>query len=182
MRRTAATLTTLTAVLALGAAATMAGAASCSGSLPGSNAVPGWQTMAGGTLSGSMGSKASFDAYDGAVETMRDAQGIRFFAQRVFKRAKPKGYLTVDVYQFASVAQAQAFYARSKADYRLAKLLTSFSGVKDQAFAGALGGAAAGFCRRGKYLCQVSISGGATAQDIQTAKAFVAYVSRKLGS
>jgi hypothetical protein len=181
MRRASALLSVLWVAGGLWVLAGPAAAGGCSAALPVNGAVAGWKVLDGSTMAGAMGSKASFDAYDGAVEGMRDEQCIRFFAQRVLKRAKPKSFVTVDVYQFASVAQAKAFFARTKKDYKAAKGITVLKGTKDQAFAGILNSAGGGFCQRGKYVCQVMLTVNGAAPDVKTITAFVKWVSGRLG-
>ena len=181
MQRGSHVLTAVSVIVALTGLGLAALAGMCTDSLPGSKAIPGWLAMDGSTKSGSMGSKASFDAYDGAVEHMRDDQGVRYFAQRIYKRPGSTSLLTLDVFQLAGVTPAQKMYAKAKADYRKAKSLSSLRGVKDQALVCVMSGTTIGCCQRGKYFCQVLIT-GTSAQDLTAARDFLTYASKKLGS
>lgn len=172
-------------LLSIGAAALgvalWAVAGTCIAALPPSNVVAGWVALPGADKSGAMGERPSYDAYDGNVDVMKGAQGIRYFAQRTYRNANPtRRYLTVDVFQLSSVARAQALYSKYKKDDARAKPLTSLGKVKDQAFVASLSGVTVGYCQRGKYLCQVTLSKGMTDADRTLVKAYVSYLSRKL--
>lgn len=181
MQSMARTLTVLSVAAALIGISWYAIAASCTGSLPPSNAIPGWQTMSGSTKSGSMGSRASYDAYDGAVEAMQ-AEGIAYFAQRMYKHSSTKKYLTVDVYQLTSTSKAQALYNKKKTGYKKANPLNTYTRIKDKAFVGTMGKFTFGVCQRGKYVSEVSMSKASTAQDRATVKSFLTYISKKQAS
>ncbi len=171
----------------LSIAATLAGltwyaiAAGCTESLPGDKTIPGWTVLDGSTSSGKLGDKAGYDAYDGAVGPMRK-QRIQYFAQRMYRNAKTKQYVTVDIYQLSGARSARALYDSKLRDSRKAKPLYRYTSIKDRAFVCTMGGCSFGVCQRGKYVCSVVLSKASSGQSRTSVRSFLKYVSGKLKS
>ena len=172
-------LTYAAIALALFALAREAKAVTCLGALPPASIAPGWAVMADSTRSGRMGSKISYDTYDGAVEELQ-GKGIVAFAQRMYRNASTGQYVTVDVYELASKAAAGSLYAEKLADSRNAKSLSTYTSIKDKAFVGTLGSISLGCCTRGKYLCEVTMTKAPGSQHRTTVRKFVSVISGKL--
>ncbi|NSW58506.1 MAG: hypothetical protein HPY44_21050 [Armatimonadetes bacterium] len=172
-------LTYAAVALALFALAREAKAVTCLGALPAASIAPGWSIMADSTRSGRMGSKTSYDAYDGAVEELQ-SKGIVAFAQRMYRNASTGQYVTVDVYELASKAAASNLYAAKLSESRKAKPLIVCTTIKDKAFVGTLGSISLGCCTRGKYLCEVTMTKAQSSQHRTTVRKFVSVISGKL--
>jgi len=185
MGRASHILTLVSIVLALAGIALYAIAASPSSCLPPSKAVGGWAVLANADKSGEMGSKASYDAYDGAVEALQE-KGIRYFAQRTYKRAAAEAgkfdYVTMDIYQLSSAARAKSLFDAKRTSFKSAKPLVDRKAIRDRAFLATVDKFSVGVCQRGIFLCEVSISRGKGAADRTEAERFLVWVSRKLGS
>jgi hypothetical protein len=154
-------------------------AASPTGSLPPTGAIPGWAVMDGSTRSGAMGDRVSYDVYDGAVDSMK-SQGIRFFAQRMYKSAS-KHYITVDAFQFRTNDQAKAAYAQKRDSFSKATPRLDYN-LTNQAFVATMNNTTVGCVRAGIFLAEVTFAGGTTDADRATVKAFLSYISRKLST
>lgn len=180
MSRISSALTVLSVAAALTGLAYYAVAASCVASLPPSNAIPGWVAVTNATTSGEMGSQQSYNAYDGAVEAMQ-AEGIKSFAQRIYRHSATGKYLTLDIYYLSELSKAKALYDRKRNGYRQAKPLTDYTSIPQRACVGTLGTTSFGVLQRGAFVCEVTIARSSTAADRITAKAFLTFVSGKLG-
>lgn len=154
-------------------------AASPTGCLPPAGALSGWTVVDGSTRSGAMGDKVSFEVYDGAVDDMK-AQGMRFFAQRMYKSA-PKRFITVDAYQFRTNDQAKAAYGQKRDSFSSAKPRTDYP-MTNQAFVATINNTTVGCVRAGIFMAEVTFAGGCTDADRATVKAFLSYISHKLSS
>jgi hypothetical protein len=185
MGRASHILTLLSISLALTGIALYAIAASPTSSLPPDGAVNDWAVLANSDKSGEMGSKASYDAYNGAVEALQ-SQGIRYFAQRTYRRPAGQAgqyhYVTLDVYQLRSVARARKLYENKRAGYKAAKPLVDSKTIRDRAFVATISKFSVGVCQRGIFVCEVSLSQGRGAADRAEAERFLDWVSGKLGS
>lgn len=179
MMRVPNVLTLCSVGAAIAGVAIYALAASPTGCLPPTGAVSGWTVMDGSTRSGAMGEKTSFDVYDGAVDSMK-AQGIRFFAQRMYKSAS-KRYITVDAFQFRTNDQAKAAYKEKRDSFRNAKPRIDYV-MTNQAFVATMNNTTVGCVRAGIFMAEVTFAGGHTDADRATVKAFLSYISRKLSS
>jgi hypothetical protein len=177
MSRVPNILTLCSVAAAVAGLAIYALAASPTGCLPPTGALSGWAVMDDSTRSGAMGEKASFDVYDGAVDSMK-AQGIRFFAQRMYKSA-PKRFITVDAFQFRTNDQAKAAYAQKRGSFANAKPRTDYQ-MTNQAFVATINNTTVGCVRAGIFMAEVTFAGGCTDADRATVKAFLSYISRKL--
>lgn len=179
MKFTSILLTALSLAFTLTGLTWYAVAASCTSALPPDNAISGWRILQGTTKSGVMGEQASFDAYDGAVETLQE-QGVTRFARRMYKRTGTSQHLTLDIYELKTAARAQALYSEKLNGYKKAKPLSTYSSIKDRAFVGTLGTITVGACQRGRFLCEVTISQAPASRDRSAARQFLVYVSKKL--
>ena len=179
MDKTARILTVLSVVAALTGVAWYAIAASCTGSLPATNAIKGWEIWADTSKAGKLGEKPSYDAFNGAVDSMK-AEGIRYFAEQMYKQTGTKKHLTVDVFQLSSTTRAKALYASKKNGYKTAKPISHYTSIKDQALVGTIKTFTFGCCQRGKYVCLVTMTGASSAQDRATVKTILTYISKKL--
>ena len=174
-------LTALSIIAALAGLSWVAIAASPTGSLPPTNGIAGWQVVADTTKSGAVGGKASYDAYNGAVPDMQQ-QGMRFFAQRMYRHSGTGKTLILDVYQMTSPATAQALFNDKLAAFKTAQPLQNVSNVRDRAAVATMGGMTFGVVQRGIFVGEVSIMRATTAQDRTTARSFLVYLSNKFGS
>jgi hypothetical protein len=141
-----------------------ASAASCTGGLPPANPLPGWQAVDKSSRAGKMGSQASFQVYDGAVESMQ-GQGIAYFAQCMYRQASTRRYLSVDIYQLGSAAQASTYFQQRRAACKRAKPLRVTVTRTQSAGIATLGTNTLGFGARGKYVWEVTLSKGPAEQD-----------------
>lgn len=181
MQRMSRILTVSSIFVALVGLSFCAIAASPTGSLPPSNAIAGWQVVADTTTSGAMGQKASYDVYNGAVPAMQE-QGVRFFAQRMYRHSTTGKTLTVDVYQMTSAATANALFADKQKGFKNAQPLSVQRNIRDRAMIATMGGMTFGVVQRGIFVGEVSMMRATTAQDRSTARAFLVFMSRKFGS
>jgi len=154
-------------------------AVNCRDLLPGNGDIAGWKVMAHSTTAGKMGQKASYDAYDGAVEAMQ-GKGITEFAQRMYKHAATGKYVTVDVYKMSSALAARKLHDAKLAGYKKAKPLYRYTSIKDRALIGTMGFFSFGVCYRGTFLFEVSMSKASRATDRGIVKSFLTFMSKKL--
>lgn len=181
MQRMSRVLTVSSIFVALVGLSFCAIAASPTGSLPPSNAIAGWQVVADTTTSGAMGQKASYDVYNGAVDAMRE-QGIRFFAQRMYRHSGTGKTLTVDIYQMTCASCAQALFTDKQKGFKNARPLSVQSNIRDRALIATMGGMTFGVVQRGIFVGEVSMMRATTAQDRSIARSFLVFMSGKFGS
>jgi hypothetical protein len=179
MSRVSNILTLCSVVAAVAGLAIYALAASPTGCLPPGGAIAGWSVMDGSTRAGAMGEKVSFEVYDGAVDSMK-AQGIRFFAQRMYKAA-PKRFITVDAFQFRTNDQARAAYTQKRNSFGNARPRTDCQ-ITNQAFVATINNTTVGCVRAGIFMAEVTFASGCSDADRATVKAFLSYISRKLSA
>lgn len=179
MQLTSRVLTILSVLATLTGFTLYAFAASPTGCLPNNGAISGWKVFSE-TRSGAMGEKASYDTYDGPVDVMKQ-EGIRYFAQRMFRSTTGKRYVTVDAFQLRNAGLAKALYAKKRASYKTAKPLTDQPSIRDRAFIGTVGKTTVGVVQRGIFVAEVTMSNATTDADRAKVKAFLTYISRKLG-
>lgn len=180
MQRVSRALTVSSILVALVGLTFCAIAASPTGSLPPSNAISGWQVVADTTRSGAMGQKVSYDVYNGAVPAMQE-QGIRFFAQRMYRHSGTGKTLTLDIYQMTSAARAQALFADKQKALKNAKPLSVQRNIRDRALVATMGGMTFGVVQRGIFVGEVSMMRATTAQERSTARAFLVFMSKRFG-
>jgi hypothetical protein len=126
-----------------------------------------------------MGSPTSFQAYDGAVEAMQD-RGIAYFAQRMFREASTRRYITVDIYQLGSGSQASALFQQKRAGYKRAKPLRVTVSRTQSLGIATLGTNTVGFGVRGKYLWEVALSKAPAEQDRATVSRLCTAIAARL--
>lgn len=158
---------------------TVARSASCLGALPANGALPGWTVLDKSTRSGSMGSQASFSAYDGAVESMQ-AKGMVAFAQRVLRHGATRRLIQVDVYYMKSASQASAHFQAKRTGYKRAKPLRVTVAPSYSVGVGALGQVTVGFGVRGKFVWEISMSRATAEQDRKTVGFLCSQIAAKL--
>ena len=145
--------------------------------LPAGNEIRGWGVITGGDRVAA-DQKGLYSLYDGAAPDMMK-QGIALASQRIYKKGNKR--LTIDVYKFATAAQARAYYNARKAEIARSKAFWS-GGCNTCGVARAISGRTHIAYLWQKQLCCTMSVNGTTDVEKSALEAFAASINKKIAA
>lgn len=143
--------------------------------LPTSNEIAGWTVMTGGDRAAT-NQQGLYSLYDGAAPEMI-RQGIALASQRVYKRDAKR--LTIEVYKFATPAQAKTYYSARKAEISHSKAFRA-TGSSVSGVARAISGRTyVAYLWQQQLCCTMSVN-GTTVAEKTALEAFAASIGKKI--
>lgn len=163
------------AALALAAATAAVAASSMWDLLPGDATFPEWRLIPdaerkAGTTAG------LYTMYDGAVPDLLKA-GVIAAGQRLYSRDGRR--VTVDLFRFASVNQARAYYVKRKSEISQTTSFAGMDGIREAGCCASISRHSVAYLWCRGYCASLGINGN-TAQDRATLKAFARYISQRI--
>jgi len=145
--------------------------------LPPSGAVGGWSIVPGADKKGCTAADF-YSMYDGAAPEMMQA-GVIAAGQRVYQRGSKR--LTLDLFRFKTVGQAQAYYGQRKAEIAGKPAFWTCSGANRGVARCVCGRTYVSYQWTGHYYCTMSVNG--TSGVEKTALwAFTTYLNQQIAA
>lgn len=145
--------------------------------LPVGNEIPGWGVIAGGDRVAA-DQKGLYSLYDGAAPEMV-TRGIALASQRAYQRGNKR--LTIDVYKFATAAQAKAYFSARKAEIARCKAFWAAGSSVSGVARATSGRTYIAYLWQKQLCCTLSVN-GTTAAEKTALEAFTASISKKIAA
>lgn len=145
--------------------------------LPASNEIRGWAIIAGGDRV-AVDSQGLYSLYDGAAPSMRQV-GIASAAQRVYRRDAKR--LSIDVYKFATPAQAKVFYMARRAGITHSKAFWAAASPTSGRARAITGRTYVAYLWQKQLCCMMSVNGTTEAEKLAL-EAFSTAISKKIAA
>mgnify|MGYP005836057825 CR=1 FL=1 len=161
--------------LAFSAAVPTVAASSMWDLLPGDATFPGWRVVPGTERKAST-TAGLYAMYDGAVPDLQQA-GVVAAGQRIYSRDNRR--VTVDLFRFATVGQARAYYVQRKSEISQTTSFAGITGLREAGCYASISRTSVAYLWCRGYYASLSVN-GSTPDDRATLKTFAQYISKRV--